>query len=396
MKNDWEKFLFKTGKLSSDDRRWIEYFRNGEALLIRFAQRPDRQTSELILRFIDKAPQDIFLPYAGNLYVRIFIRCGRILNRLGDWKNSGRCFQKAVEAGQKAADPRLFATALMELGDLERRKGKLDVSIKLNRKALKLAVSNVLAREHADAANNIAVVLVEMGRLREAAAQFHESLEMAERIEENRLIGHVYNNLGVILCMQGHFEEAVTEFKRALVYREAAQDKRGECETLHNLAMTFKDLNCPDEADSFVGKARDLALELSDLGLEANIGLTAIEVLILQQDFAFGLSLARKNLKLQKRLGDHPGAAETLHLMGLIALKQNKLEQAEKWLKKALSAFQKMDIALGRAECLRELSECYKVKGLPEKSLQMQKEAAALFLKMGNKEEAERLGLKTP
>jgi superkiller protein 3 len=95
---------------------------------------------------------------------------------------------------------------------------------------------------HVKSHNNLALALVELGRLEEAAAHFRTSIEIEPKAE-------IYSDLGFIMARLGHPDEARADYRKAL-------ELDPNCASAHfNLAVTFVQAGAYGEAESHYRQA---------------------------------------------------------------------------------------------------------------------------------------------
>ena len=387
-----------TADLEADSGLWFELISQVELLLVKGGPGSGSEIPTIGLEFLNLVPWHDLQPRIPVQHIRLIIRLGRLLDRAGHWNTALKVFNAAIRESDRYFETevkpdyefcKVTAVAGLEGGELYRRIGRHEEAAEMHHRALNLAVSFGLEREQADAHNNLAIVYIEQGNLSSAQTELEASLELAESLDDHRLAGHCYNNLGVLTCIQGKFSAAIVRFQHALPYREIANDIKGLAETCHNMAMAYKDLDDLDQSEIYLEKAREHVQNSRDQGLKANILLTSAELTCRRNDYPYSLILSKQVLNMQKELGDTPGIADTHRLMGEIHLKQNQLEPARKHLSEALDSFQRLNIPLGEAECLKNLGLCEMSLQDSSGAAEHLKAALILFEKLGNTRESE-------
>ncbi|MCD4654859.1 tetratricopeptide repeat protein, partial [bacterium] len=286
MNQEWQKILKELNSRSLSGVDMVEFPGRIELMLVRFQTQPDLEQIDLVIKCLEILPWSEIVPRHDDVHQRCLIRCGRILNLLGDRNRAEEFFLRAIDETSNRF-PGMTSIAYMELGDLYRRRGKLEKASIQQNLALSIARKGDLDREKADALNNLALIATEAGRLDEAEKFLTESLGLAEEICEIRLEGHVYNNFGVINCMRGHFDNALSEFSRAIPKREQAGDEKGMSETFHNMSLAYLDSGKMELAEIFARKALDKAHCIQDKGQETHIMLTLTELTMHTRDYAY-------------------------------------------------------------------------------------------------------------
>ncbi|MHB8907351.1 MAG: tetratricopeptide repeat protein [Syntrophales bacterium] len=114
------------------------------------------------------------------------------------WRNSEAVFKHAI----RVTGDNFFAQAGM--GDVWHRRGNLQIASLHYRESLRIQPG------YAEARNNLAVILMKVGRVAEAEVEFRTALKFKPELADAQ------NNLGAALASQGKFQEAVDHFGRAL------------------------------------------------------------------------------------------------------------------------------------------------------------------------------------
>ncbi len=377
--------LIQDAGSTTDTDQLIECVRRFELAVIRTGLTADEQTVSQWISFLETVSWDAVSN--PELHLRVLIRCGRYLDKLGYWEHAGSLFSHAVASVPENSAPvnvyRLLAIALMENGELKRRKGLLQKAEQDQEHALELAVELGMERERADALNNLGIIFVESGQTAKALSLFHSALEIAESINAQRLIGHINNNLGVVHCMSGQFHAALTCFQHARIARETLDDQNGIAEVLHNLAMASRDLKQWDQAFEYAQQALAIVEQTTNRGLEANIRLTIAELTFRKCDYIYARSLTEQVLNKQKKLGDAPGMADSRRLLGEIYLKLNQWDKAGSNLGRAMAAFEQLQIPLGIAECAQALAKYHQSRNELEQAEQLSRKARDIYTSLG-------------
>lgn len=388
---EWLTLKQEISSGDSDRSNWSELIGKCELVMIRDGMKPDMDTIACGMDVLGAIPWEQLGSGMQRTRIRLLLRIGRVAEKLGQWTRAYTCFDSACAFALTHDEPRLQAIALMEKGELLRHMGKLDQSVACQEQAIALAQREGLLVEQADASNNLANSLTEMGDIDRAQDCFACSLEIAERLQEPRIEGHVYNNQGVIRCIQGTFREAIAEFTRAVTKREQASDTRGIAETYHNMSMAFKDLGDLPRAEEYIQTALEYGASVVNEGLITNMLLTSLDITILKKDYNYAGILAQLIETKQKVLEDKPGYAETQKLKGLISLGLHEWVEAMDHFSRALELFSGMKLVHGEAETLELMAECKSWSGEKESAIEYRKRAAELYAKLGNHEKARQL-----
>jgi len=159
-----------------------------------------------------------------------FLRAGTANERTGDHAGAERAFRRGLELAP--GDPEI----LNALGWTLFQSGRSADAVVEYERAL------ATDPKHAKAHNNLALALLDLGRLDEAAQHFDASLVIEPRAE-------IYSDLGFTLARMGKTDEAFTAYREAL-----ALDP--ECASAHlNMAVTYVQGGKLAEAEAHYRKA---------------------------------------------------------------------------------------------------------------------------------------------
>lgn len=172
---------------------------------------------ELAIRYFESSAIALELEKDPAMLARVY----------ADWSRSTFFIEKPAKARQlasqalaqavKAGDPRAIAQVHNILGILARHtedfvtaetelKESLNLANQINEPGLTLA-----------ALNNLALLNVSMGNLRDAEMNFETALEQCERLGDRHLEAALHNNLADVLHTQGNTEDAMEELKKAVL-----------------------------------------------------------------------------------------------------------------------------------------------------------------------------------
>jgi tetratricopeptide (TPR) repeat protein len=194
-------------------------------------------------------------------------------------------------------DPRHF-DAMQLLGLLALQARRHDLGVVYISEALKLKP------DFAPAHNNLGIGLLELGRVREAAASYERALRLDPSYAE------AHNNLGNALRELGQLDEAIASYRRALQLRPEYP------EACNNLGDALRLQGAAQEGIPYLRKALRLWPEYS-------IAHNNLGVALLEQGRPYeAADLLRKAIRLR------PGYAEAHANLGHVFRSQGRLEEA--------------------------------------------------------------------
>ena len=226
-------------------------------------------------------------------------------------------------------------TELLQHAVAATRRGELEAGQTGAMGALELFRSRGDRDGRARAVNLLGAIAFERGALEDAEASFAEALSLALRLDEPTLAARASNNLASVVHLRGQDEVALGLYRTALLSYQRLGDRRGMAETLHNLAITFRDLDRPGEIDEASGEALRHAELTGDGGLLALVMTGRAEAALLRGDADVAERAVERALALAADAADILGGVEARHLRARILLHR---DQAAAALDEALAA----------------------------------------------------------
>lgn len=195
-------------------------------------------------------------------------------------------FEQAEEAARAfAADSVLEGLVRSNLGLLERAAGDLAAAERSLRQALELFL-RLQHREELvfDTQSNLALVLLDRGRTREAAALFSLQIPSADPAQHLDRAGRAQQNLALVYAQQGNLHEAVRRLRLALAHWQgAAPDGLEEANTRLDLGWYAAQIGELDEAGRVLERALELHRKIAPAGTGVIGALDAQAMLALLQ-----------------------------------------------------------------------------------------------------------------
>lgn len=238
------------------------------------------------------------------------------------------------------------------------------------RRALRLALaaesrlqSVGTAAQRLDVANLVGGLCFELGDLATAEDRFADVVERASEAGEDVWLARASNNLGAASVLRGRIDRALTLFRLAVPAYQRRGDHRGLAETYHNLAIAYRDLGFPREADAHYRRAETQARRAGNARLAAMSRLGRAELALRAGDATLAAAEAGQGLAETEAVGDALGRAEALKLLGSIAMAEGRLDVAEERLETALDLARSAPNPLLEAETLLERSALRRARG---------------------------------
>ncbi len=294
-----------------------------------------------ILRdILTEAAANVGSEFCGKPIVEASVRrtIGRTLMHLGLYDEAAPHLERAFELEQslRSDSPSNLAESAHLLGSLRDYQGRYDEGEELLRRAIALRRDDS-AQDRAGlgaSLNTWAGVLLHQSRLDDARDAVNESLQIHEALYGRTAPESAtpLNLLAVCKMRLGRHEEAESLFRECLSITGETLDDFSCLVTMHNLALTLKELGRYDEAEEYYLRARKGYDRVVGPEHSANLsaGNALAGLLELQGRYAESESLHREILVTRRRtLGDrHPKVISSLSGLGSVLLAQEKFTES--------------------------------------------------------------------
>jgi len=277
------------------------------------------------------------------------------------------------------------------------KRGDYEMALEVNRQIVEARRQLADPEGEADALDNVAYCLSQLGRRPEALEYYAQAyrIQIANNLKKDA--GFSRSNMGQALWNLGEYKKAIEAHREAISLREEANDKAGQAYSWGKLASLYKETGDPHAAiDAYThvialnretGSKADIAQTFNDIGdlyftlkdcrraiEQFEQALTIRTEIRAQSDVAytlFSLSwayMADKNftssydycnraLKIQTELGDKSGQLNSLVTLGHISLQRSEDSRiAEDLYRRALTLAGETASKADSAYCLRYLS----------------------------------------
>jgi tetratricopeptide (TPR) repeat protein len=202
------------------------------------------------------------------------------------------------------------------------------------------------------AVNQIGVAAAELGALDEAERTLAWALELGRRDGDDLLVARATNNLGTIANMRGQRGEALALYQLAVPAYQRLGHLIGLAESLHNMAISLRDLGQLDAADECERRAIDHAREAGGGPLLALAHVGRAELALRRGDGSLAEAAARRAAEQFAALPDQIREADAWRVVGAAAVAQGKADTAAAAIERALALARAFGSSLIEAEGL--------------------------------------------
>ncbi len=227
------------------------------------------------------------------------------------------------------------------------------------------------------------ILFFESGDLAGAEAEWRRLLDASSRAADDEFVARANQNLGIIYTLAGRWQEALASYGRAIVAYQRLGYLRGLAQAHNNLAISYREMGFPDEADQAFRQALEFAR--SD-GSEDELGRIEQEWALLtaiRGDPALAGVTAERSLRRFRKLGEPAGAGDALRVLGIVALRDARLEEAHARLDEALRLARELHLRLLEAETVEALAALAQAAGDEGAADRLRSEGEAIFAELG-------------
>ncbi len=238
-------------------------------------------------------------------------------------------------------------------------------------------------RLYRERSNLEGILLFESGDLGGAEAEWRRLLDAASRAGDEEFVARANQNLGILYTLAARWEEALASYERAIVAYQRLGYLRGLAQAHNNLAISYREMGFPDEADQAFRQAQDFAR--SD-GSQDELGRIEQEWALLtaiRGDAAVARVTAERSLRRFRELGEPAGAGDALRVLGIVALWDARLEQARTRLEEALRLARELHLRLLEAETVEALAALALAAGDQGAAEVLRVEGERIFAELG-------------
>ena len=278
---------------------------------------------------------------------------------LGRLPEAAEHYQEAIDSHRWSGDQAGTALGLNNLALVLKRQGELDRAQRLYEEAEALYRETRNAHGIANTTNNLGVLLVERDELATALENFEATREQWETLGNPASLAFVLNNIAEVERLQGRLFDSRQTHQRALEIRRESGQKMALATSLNNLARIHFRLGDLANARAQLEEAKGLAEEIGAPAVRAEVahlgGLLAIEEDRLDDAY----QLLDEALQLRTELGLDRAVSDTRLDQARLALVDRQAGRAEVLLREEIERFheagRQSDRALAQALLARSL-----------------------------------------
>ncbi|MEJ0055921.1 MAG: tetratricopeptide repeat protein [Bacteroidota bacterium] len=176
--------------------------------------------------------------------------------------------RKAFEFAQSRKDSVQIVKSGRILGQILRRVGEVDESIKILESVLTISINHKVEKETKLILNAIAISYVLKAEYDKALEYHFKSLVIREKEGDKKQISITLNNIGIVYYRLGNFDLALDYYLQALKVKEEAGDTFQLDRTLINTGLCYNFLHNYEKAQEYFNKGFEACGSLCDTQIE--------------------------------------------------------------------------------------------------------------------------------
>jgi len=243
-------------------------------------------------------------------------------------------YLKHIPILEKNANKEHIATALINMGLINKAKGNLKRALIYCEEGLKLREKIGNKQDIAVALNNVGLVLLSKGEYERALDYFSKGLKTFEYTNNKHHIAMSLNNIGLIFLEKSNFDNAFINFKKALLAFIEIGNKHNIATTTNNLGIICHQKGDFDQALEYMKQSLEVFKEIKNEQLTAyllyNIGCIYHQ----KRNLPLSLEFLKESLEIKEKLNNKISISESLFELIYVFVDMNSINQAMKYLKK--------------------------------------------------------------
>ncbi|NUM73175.1 tetratricopeptide repeat protein [candidate division KSB1 bacterium] len=292
-----------------------------------------------------------------------YYSAGQTYAGLGVVEEALKNFAQALKLSEALNDRHSQALALRQLGNLKLRRSQWQEAIACFEQSYKICQDISESRDEAYALNSLAAAYFHTAAWRKMEATCQRAEALAENIRDDELTACIHNNLAALYNLQGQGEKALAALQISVALFEKLGDLRGLAEACNNLGTTYRDKEFWQESGKYYAKALQLARQVGDAVVEAQVTINRVELYLLMYDLEMAESQCQTALHMFHGIGHKSGEADACRLLGVTYTRQENWHLAQKYLDEALALNQQFNQRLGLAETHKSYAEFWQAQG---------------------------------
>ena len=210
--------------------------------------------------------------------------------------------------------------------------------------------------------SNFGYINDNVGNISLALVNYHESLAIYEKINDDKGTSTCLNNLGVLYSTQGDTSKALLYHKQSLVLKQKLGDLRGESLSWNNIGTIYEIQKKPFEALRCYEKSLKISKDIDD---QRGMAITYDNIGGIYNNQGYptkAIDYYYKALNIWKTLGDNSGISFCLNNIAEVFYGQKKINDSKKIAEESFGLAKKMGYPVDIKNAAYTLSQIYKTE----------------------------------
>ncbi len=315
-------------------------------------------------------------------YAEIHQGLGNVYLYKGEYDESINHLEKALETWRDIGDREGESATLNNLGIVYLNKGNLDRSLDYYEQSLDIRKERGDKRDIHSTLNNIGTIYLKKGEMEKAFEHYKESLDIWEEIGDQQGIAISLINMGEYHLKKGDYKSALKKQKKSLDISKKINFKKGEAASLSNIGKIYLLKGDLEKTKENYKKSLDICRDIGDRSLLPNPLRGLAEVFFLEEELDRANELAEEALEVSSEIGIMVEEGISHRILGKVYRKKGGSKKAEKEFKKGKEVLEKVGDKKELAELLYDYSFLLKDQGKMEKRTKFLERACSIFESM--------------
>jgi len=317
--------------------------------------------------------------------MEILTRLGEISGTVGEWDAGLDYYNKLIKLSKERDDDRRLAEAYRNIGLIQLRRGDWDNAASNLEDAYDVSRKIGDIRSMSKVHYNLGVLYERKGDYHIALRNYGETMSKSVDMGESGIIGKAYTGMGRVLAQQGKYHKAIEALKNAVTIFEKENDIDELAKTYQNMGATyyFTDLaKCLDSHNNAI----KLAGKTGNIRIKAYALSNAAEVHIKNNQIDKATDYLKKAVEIFEKIDEKVGLSVALTSMASLYRIKKNWESCCEYLKRSIDICKEYDIPYHFGDAIFEYGLYYRDRGENKKAEEKFKEALKIFKTLNNEE----------
>jgi len=188
---------------------------------------------------------------------------GKVSYYLGQYDSSLFYTQEAINIYQQIHDSTSLAITLNNLGIMYSSFGMMDSCYSYHQKALKITVASKDSTETSETYNNIGTFYLYLSQFDSARYYYHIAIGYLKP-DAYSTKASLLNNIGLAYHYEGNYKKAINTYVQSLNIYEKLNDERTANDIYNNIGSLYKNIGYYDKAINYFEKKADYSLRVGN------------------------------------------------------------------------------------------------------------------------------------